>query len=169
MANELATPAAAPTAIAPIGVTDPQAGVIATRPATTPDAAPNDVGLPCRTRSTTSHATIATAPEPSVLAAISAAEPFAASVDPALKPNQPNQSSPAPSITNGRLCGRIGSRGQPTRRPSSSAITKAEAPELISTAVPPAKSMACSLETIQPPCAAPVSPGAAKTQCATGM
>ena len=38
-------PAATPIAIAPIGVTEPQDGVIATRPLTTPDAAPNDVGV----------------------------------------------------------------------------------------------------------------------------
>ena len=34
---------------------------------------------------------------------------FAATAEPALKPNQPNHSRPAPIITRVRLCGRIGS------------------------------------------------------------
>ena len=38
-----------------------------------------------------------------------AAMPLAATAEPALKPNQPNHSRPAPSMTSGRLCGRIGS------------------------------------------------------------
>ena len=42
-----------------------------------------------------------------VLVKASAARPLAASAEPALKPNQPNHSRPAPSMTNGRLCGRI--------------------------------------------------------------
>ena len=42
------TPAMAPTRIAPIGVTEEQDGVIATRPATTPDAAPSEVACPSR-------------------------------------------------------------------------------------------------------------------------
>ena len=37
--------------------------------------------------------------------------------EPALKPNQPNHSRPAPSITRVRLCGRIGSLPKPTRVP----------------------------------------------------
>ena len=48
----------APTKIAPIGVTDEQAGVIATRPATIPDAAPRVVEWPSRIFSTNSHASI---------------------------------------------------------------------------------------------------------------
>ena len=42
-ARAQSTPARAPTAIAPSGVTAEQDGVIATRPATTPEAAPSDV------------------------------------------------------------------------------------------------------------------------------
>ena len=91
----------------------------------------------------------------------------ATSADPALKPNQPNHSRPAPSRTAGRLCGRIGSRGQPRRLPSTSASASADAPELISTAVPPAKSSAPRALDIQPP-RAPTSPFAAKIQCASG-
>ena len=36
------------------------------------------------------------------------AELLAITAEPALKPNQPNQSRPAPSMTRVRLCGRIG-------------------------------------------------------------
>ena len=39
--------------------TAPQAGVIATSPATTPEAAPSEVALPCRIRSISSQASIA--------------------------------------------------------------------------------------------------------------
>jgi hypothetical protein len=82
------------------------------------------------------------------------------SAEPALKPNQPNHSSAAPSITSGTLCGRIGSFLKPTRLPSTSAQANAPAPELISTAVPPAKSITCSLALMKP--------FGEKTQCATG-
>ena len=39
-------PAAAPMTSAGIGLTNPAAGVMHTRPATTPDAVPSTVGLP---------------------------------------------------------------------------------------------------------------------------
>ncbi len=81
------------------------------------------------------------------------------SQDPALKPNQPNQSRPAPSITRGRLCGRIGSFLKPTRLPMTRMTPRAAAPALMWTAVPPAKSMTPSLNS-QPP--------APHTQWATG-
>ncbi len=45
--------------IAPSSSTAPQDGVIATRPATMPDAAPSEVALPCRIRSTSSQPSIA--------------------------------------------------------------------------------------------------------------
>ena len=48
IANEHTIPAANPTTTAPRVLTVPQDGVIATRPATTPEAAPNVVGLPSR-------------------------------------------------------------------------------------------------------------------------
>ena len=91
---------------------------------------------------------------------------LAPSAEPALKPNQPNQSSPAPSITRVRLCGRIGSLPNPTRGPSTSASASAEAPEQISTAVPPAKSMSPTWLASQPPAWSPAEKS--KTQCATG-
>ena len=42
--------------IAPSGLTAPQAGVMATRPATTPEAAPREVAWPSRIFSTTQPA-----------------------------------------------------------------------------------------------------------------
>ena len=42
------TPAITPMAMAPSGLTAPQAGVMATSPATAPEAAPRVVKEPCR-------------------------------------------------------------------------------------------------------------------------
>ena len=89
----------------------------------------------------------------------SAATAFAASAEPALKPNQPNHNSPAPSSTSGTLWGTMGVRLKSRRAPSARAATKADTPALTCTTVPPAKSSAprvCS----QPP--------APHTQCASG-
>ena len=91
---------------------------------------------------------------------------LAPSAEPALKPNQPNHSSPAPSMTRVRLCGRIGSLPNPIRRPSTSARARAEAPEQISTAMPPAKSMVPTSLASQPPTWSPAEKS--KTQWATG-
>lgn len=58
-----------------------------------------------------------------------------------MNPNQPNHSRPEPSITSGRLCGRIGSFLNPTRLPMTRITPSAAAPALMWTAVPPAKSI----------------------------
>ncbi len=165
------TPAMMPIAIAPSGVTKPHAGVMATRPATAPEAAPSVVGFPSRTCSTTSQPS--TAPEVATIVLVKAtpARSPAVSAEPALNPNHPNHSSDAPRRTNGRLCGRMGSRGQPRRLPRTIASASPAAPALMCTAVPPAKSRAPSLLTfaIQPPTAsAPTKPSNENTQCATG-
>src|SRR6201985_3730087 len=97
-----------PTAIAPSGVTEEQDGVIATRPATRPDAAPSEVAWPSRIFSVISQPSIAALVATLVVTQTSAAWPLAASAEPAVKPNQPNQSSAAPVITSGRLCGGVG-------------------------------------------------------------
>src|SRR4051794_35224348 len=103
--------------IAPTGETEEQDGVIATRPATTPDAAPSEVGWPSRMRSVISQPRQAAPVATMVLTHATAAVLPAETADPALKPNQPNHSSPAPSMTRVRLCGRIGSLRQPIRFP----------------------------------------------------
>ena len=63
------------------------------------------------------------------------------SSEPALKPNQPNQRSAAPSSTSGRLCGLSMPLAKPTRLPSTRARARPAAPALMCTAVPPAKSI----------------------------
>ena len=52
-------PATRPRTIEPTGDRAPQAGVIATRPATTPEAAPSEVALPSRIFSMNSQPSIA--------------------------------------------------------------------------------------------------------------
>src|SRR6185369_8510247 len=146
------TPATTPITSAPTTLTDEQDGVMATRPATMPDAAPSEVACPSRIFSVSSQASMAAAVATVVVTNVAPAKPPEPTADPALKPYQPNHSRPAPSITKGRLCGRIGEPGQPLRLPRTMANAKPAAPELMCTAVPPAKSIALSLFAIQPPC-----------------
>ena len=87
-------PAASPTTAAPRVFTVPQDGVIATRPATTPEAAPNVVGLPSRICSTVIQPSMPRQPATSVFRKTAAAIPLAARAEPALNPNQPNHSRP---------------------------------------------------------------------------
>src|ERR1700752_2563717 len=101
-------PATAPMMMEAIGVTNPAAGVIATRPATAPDAAPSTVGLPREDHSVNIQPSAAAAVAVLVVMNAWAARPLAASALPALNPNQPNHSRLAPITVNGRLCGGIG-------------------------------------------------------------
>ena len=73
-----------------------------------------------------------------------------------MNPNQPNHSKPAPIRTNGKECGRIDSRRQPTLRPRIIAIASPAAPAFIWTAVPPAKS--CTPRAARNPAPVTVSP-----------
>src|SRR5262245_55083189 len=97
--------------MAAIGVTKPAAGVIATRPATAPDAPPSIVGLPARIHSATSQPRAAAAAPVFVLTKAVAASSLEDTALPALKPNQPTHRSEAPITLNGRLCGGIGVSG----------------------------------------------------------
>src|ERR1700756_1629878 len=133
-------PATTPIVSAPSTLTDEHDGVIATSPATMPDAAPRVVACPSRMRSVTSQPSIAAAVATVVVMNVVPATPFELVAEPALNPYQPNHSRPAPNITNGTLCGRGGLLGQPLRLPSTIASTKPATPALIWTAVPPAKS-----------------------------
>ena len=144
---------------APSGLTNAHAGVIATSPATAPEAAPTVVGLPSRICSTSSQPSTPAQVATVVVVNARPAMLSAAPSEPALKPYQPNHSNEAPSRTNGTLCGFIGSLRQPTRLPSTSANARPADPALMCTAVPPAKSSAFSLLRIQP---------VPKTQLATG-
>src|SRR5512134_3714610 len=111
-------PAAKPMTNAPGMPTLPAAGVIATRPATAPDAAPSIEGLPLKSHSPSDHDSTAHAVARNVLTKASAAELPASSADPALNPNQPTHRSEAPIMVSARLCGDIASRPQPTRLPA---------------------------------------------------
>src|SRR5712691_2850423 len=101
-------PATAPITMEAIGVTNPAAGVMATRPATAPEAAPRTVGLPREDHSVNIHPRAAAAVAVFVVKKACAARPLAASALPALNPNQPNHSRLAPITVSGRLCGGIG-------------------------------------------------------------
>src|SRR4051812_35621164 len=98
------TPAMAPTAIAPIGVTAPHAGVMATSPVMAPAAAPTPVTWPSLIFSTASHARVAAQVATNVVTMTIAAELPAARADPPLNAYQPAHSRPAPSRVRGTLC-----------------------------------------------------------------
>ena len=135
-------PAARPITNAPGMPTLPAAGVIATRPATAPEAAPSIEGLPLNIHSPSVHDSTAHAVARNVFRNASDAVLPASSAEPALKPNQPNHSSEAPIIVIGRLPGAIASLPKPTRLPITYAPTRPAMPALMCTTVPPAKSSA---------------------------
>src|SRR5687767_6477431 len=121
-------------------VTNPEAGVMVARPATIPEAAPRTLGLPFKSHSVSVQLNAPAAAEKCVAANALVATSPAVTALPALNPNQPTQSRPVPIKLNTTLCGSIGSRGNPARLPRTNAQTNADAPELMCTTVPPAKS-----------------------------
>src|SRR5215510_12456216 len=124
-------PAAKPITTAAKGVTKPAAGVIATSPATAPEAAPNIVGLPFRNHAASIQPSAAK--DAAVCVAMNAldARPLAASADPALNPNQPTHSIAAPITANGKLWGAMDVFPKPTRLPMMSTATSADMPALM--------------------------------------
>src|ERR1700723_825041 len=90
------TPAATPMMIDDPGSTKPDAGVIATNPATAPEMQPSTEGLPLAIHSANIQPSAAAAVAIWVTAIAIPARPFAATAEPALKPNQPTQSRDAP-------------------------------------------------------------------------
>ncbi len=84
-------------------MTKPAAGVIPTKPATAPVAAPTAVGLPRRTFSKINQVNAAAAAEVLVLTKAIVAKLPEARALPALKPNQPNHNNPAPNKMKGTL------------------------------------------------------------------
>src|SRR5664279_1354102 len=167
-ASSQTAPAIRPSRIEVSGVRNAQAGVIATRPATAPEAAPTLVGRPSRSFSTTSQAPMAAAVATWVFMNAMPARLPAVSAEPALNPNHPNHSSPAPSSTNGTLCGRIGSLRNPIRLPRTRQRASAAAPALMWTAVPPAKSSTPHLASQPAPSKSGAPVPKSNTQCATG-
>src|SRR4051794_20634920 len=143
---------------APPGVTKPDAGVIATRPATAPQAAPTTLTLRVLAYETRTQVIVAAAAAMFVTVNALAARPPAGGADRAWKPTQPNRRRPAPSTVIGTWCGSLLSPFM-CRLPIISATTRADTPELMWTTVPPAKSSAPSLNN---------QPSTDQTQCAIG-
>src|SRR5579863_3548672 len=102
-------PATNPISMAGNGCANPEAGVIATSPATAPEIPPNTLGFPLWIHSTNNHPSAAAAVAKWVATNALVASGEAASALPALNPNQPTQSKQAPMTLITRLCGFIGS------------------------------------------------------------
>src|ERR1051326_7526827 len=135
-------PAAIPISTAPVGPTYPHAGVITTSPATAPEQKPRTLGLPRSAYSSIAHVNEATAVASVVLVNAFAAIASGARALPALKPYQPTQSRPVPTMQRTMLCGAMISFLNPNRCPRRTHNTSADQPELMCTTVPPAKSIA---------------------------
>src|SRR4030042_851391 len=95
--------------IADTGPTKPDAGVIATSPATAPEAAPRTVGFPRYAHSAIIHERAAAAVEICVTTKAEVAREPDATALPPLKPNQPNKRRAAPKRVMVRLWGGMGS------------------------------------------------------------
>src|SRR4030095_1316014 len=126
----------------PVGATYPQAGVITTSPPTAPEQKPRTLGLPRSAYSRIAHLNEPTAGASVVLMTAFAAIPSGARALPALKPYQPTQSKPVPTMQSTMLCGAMISLLNPSLCPRRRHKTSADQPELMWTTVPPAKSMA---------------------------
>ena len=85
------------------GPTDPEAGVMVPRPATMPVTIPSTEGLPWRSHSIAIHARAPAEADRWVTSMAMAALPLAATAEPALNPNQPTHSMPAPLTVRVRL------------------------------------------------------------------
>src|SRR5579863_2242239 len=141
------------------GPTKPEAGVMATKPATAPEQMPSTLGLPFTSHSVNIQARAAAAVAMCVTAKAMPARPSEATAEPALKPNQPTHSSEAPITVSVRLWGAMASLPNPWRLPSISAVARPAIPALMCTTVPPAKSS----------CVAASQPEGSHIQCATGQ
>src|SRR4051794_35668104 len=89
-------PAASPMNSAGNGFTNPDAGVMATKPATHPEIPPSTLGLPLCTHSAITHPIAPAAEAKCVATKALVASADAPSALPALKPNQPTQRRQAP-------------------------------------------------------------------------
>src|ERR1700735_1610017 len=98
------TPAAIPMITADVGPTNPEAGVMATKPATAPEAIPRTLGFPLLSHSAHIPANAAAAGAIWVPNPATPPRPSAAPAEPALKPNQPTHNREAPMSVSVRLC-----------------------------------------------------------------
>ena len=106
---------------APLGVTNPQAGVMTTKPATAPEQKPRTLGLPLMIHSTIGQTKEATAVARVVVVKALAAMPSEATALPALNPYQPTQSMPVPTMHRVMLWGLKFSLPKPRRLPEDQA------------------------------------------------
>src|SRR6516165_3961030 len=127
-----------PIISAPVGLTKPEAGVIATRPATAPDTRPRMLGFLAIHHSQTIQARAAAAVAICVAAMAIPALTLAVTAEPALNPNQPTHSNEAPITLYTRLYGAMFSLPSPWRAPSTRAQTRPAVPAFRCTTVPPA-------------------------------
>src|SRR5688572_26007420 len=135
-------PARTPMMTAEVAETKPAAGVMTTRPAKMPEQKPRTLGLPRVTHSIIAQTKPATAAASVVVVKALEAMASAPSAEPALKPYQPTQSMPVPTMQSTMECGGIGSLPKPRRLPRMRQRTSADQPEVMWTTVPPAKSIA---------------------------
>src|SRR5437660_2865745 len=120
-----------PMAILATGPTKPLAGVIAARPHTAPVAVARALGFLFSAQLKISQIRAAVAPAVLVTTNALTASGEAARALPALKPNQPNHSRPAPSNTKGTLFETIASpRWKPRRFPITIAAASPAKPAL---------------------------------------
>src|SRR3984893_9992633 len=101
-AKKQMNPAATPMMTAGVGITNPEAGVIATNPATAPEAMPSTLGFPLTVHSMNIQATAAAAVAICVTAIAMPARPSAGTPGTGMDPNQPTQRSEAPVSVNTR-------------------------------------------------------------------
>src|SRR4026209_1075002 len=94
-----------PSNIAEPGLTNPEAGVTATRPATAPLIAPSTDGLLVRAHSAAIHPRAPLAAAKCVATNADVASPPAETALPALKSNHPTHSKHAPIKLRIKLCG----------------------------------------------------------------
>src|SRR5580704_17538369 len=126
----------------PLGVTNPHAGVMTTKPATAPEQNPSTLGLPRVIHSAIGQTKEATAVAKVVVVKALAAMTSEATALPALNPYQPTHNMPVPTMHRTTLCGRQFSLPKPVRLPRIRHKINADQPEVMWTTVPPAKSMA---------------------------
>src|SRR3954462_13269563 len=131
-----------PTHIAEVLLMKPQAGVTTTKPATAPEQNPSTLAFFRVIYSRAPHVNKEPAVASVVVVNALAATPSAATAEPALKPYQPTQSMPVPTMQSTRLCGGMGVLPKPRRGPTSKQRMSADQPDDMWTTVPPAKSMA---------------------------
>src|SRR5579863_5959406 len=116
-------PASKPMASEAMGCTNPEAGVMATRPATAPEIAPSAVGLPLWIHSAVVQPSAAAAVAKCVLTKALVARGPALSALPALNPNQPTHNRHAPTKLRTSEWGGMAVLGYPMRLPRYKAVT----------------------------------------------